>query len=129
MPCRLFRPPSWAPLLPFWTPMLFGTPNSSVWERIQLWVRKSDRSCATSVASAFRRLPQQNGSPARCFHGASPGRNPRTRRAERFGKKYFVARDSSSAAAERGNGARQSLVQGRGLIRKDRYRDEIPARP
>src|SRR6266849_6236810 len=109
--------------------MLSGTPNSSVWEQIRLWERKSDRSRPASVASSFRRLPQQDGSIARRFHRASPRGNPRTRGAERFGKKYSVARDSSSAPPEGGNGARQPLIQGRGLNRKDRNRDEIPTRP
>src|SRR6266849_4684722 len=129
MPCRPFRPPSWVRLPPFWTRMLSGTPNSSVWERIRLWVRKSDRSCTTSVASALRRLPQQSGSPARRFHGTAPGRSARTRRAERFGEKHFVARDSSPAPSERGHDARQSVLQRPGLVRKDRNRDEIVARP
>src|SRR5260370_23371373 len=129
MPCPLFRPPSWAPLPPFWTRMLSGTPNCSAWERIRLWVRKNDRSCATSVASALRRLPQQGGSPARRFHGTAPGRSSRTRRAERFGQKHFVARDSSPAPSERGHDARQSVLQRPGLVRKDRNRDEIVTRP
>src|SRR6266852_302248 len=109
--------------------MLSGTPNSSVLEQIRLWERKSDRSRPASVASSFRRLPQQDGSIARRFHGAWPEGNPRTCRAERFGKKYSVARDSSSAPPERGNGAWQPLIQGRGLNRKDRNRNEVPARP
>src|SRR5216684_7503430 len=129
MPCQLFRPPSWAPLPLFWTRILSGTLNSSAWERIWLWVRKSDRSRPASVASSFRRLPQQDGSIARRFHGASPGRNPRTRWPERFGEKHSFARDSSFAPPERGNGAGQPPIQGRGLIRKGRNRNEVPARP